>query len=151
MFHVIFNCKALAGYAETEALVEAKGEHTMEEVCQRAHLSLIYNKFPAFDYSLDLRMAADGSVIGKTNSKDYDRESIMHYPSSGNSKVNFDPRPGATNRPEDFPLVMFMRKDYSPTNPPDLTKLTTADVRPIFPKTFPSPMDVQAVKERYVW
>lgn len=137
--YVLFDCSALEGYEAVKAAVEAKGEHTMEQVCSTPTISRLYGFGAAIQFAIvDDPLIKNNVVLSmhRRQGGEYDLRSIMHYGS------------GAGGAVRKYPLRRWNNggPNYNPPSQPQLS-----DSSWIYNVPGPSPLDVAAIKMIYPW
>jgi hypothetical protein len=141
-YYVHYDCTAIRGYEEVKNLVESKGIHTMDQVCNSRRLGAQYNTFPSDSFGTapdTVRLHSGASYTYEyTRSASYDSRSIMHYSSNSGS-----PKPGRQ-------VLRKWKRTYSAAEPPpEVADDSNSEV--IARNTKPSALDIQAAKELYPW
>ncbi|KAF2647673.1 hypothetical protein K491DRAFT_723237 [Lophiostoma macrostomum CBS 122681] len=117
--YVRYQCEKLEGYDQAKKDVEAKGQHTIEEVCASVSLGYEYN-FPSAPQFSTQRYFDDLGGIYVTKGGEYDWHSIMHYTSDAfhNDRLSRDP--------PNVPLFRWVNGDPD-FQPPPVDHTPTAD------------------------
>jgi hypothetical protein len=126
--------------------IEAKGEHTVEEVCESGALAMKYDWDVSAYTTKDPPQTPEWYGTRRTVSLTYDIGSVMHYHTWLSRDIIHEK---FTNDFDKWALVKW-KKTYTASDPPP-KEATIENSEAIWPIPYPSAMDILALKSIYTW